>query len=177
MTTTTWNIDTTHSSLDFTVRHLVIAKVHGSFSKWSGAITLDTDNLAASKATVEVDVTSIGTREDKRDAHLRSADFFDVEKFPKLTFTSKKVETSGNKVTKVTGDLSLHGVTKEITLDVEDLGHAKDPWGNDRIAFSGKTSLKRSDFGLTWNQALEAGGVLVSEKVEISLEVQAVKAA
>ncbi len=177
MATTTWNIDTTHSSLNFTVRHLVIAKVHGAFAKWSGSISLDGDNLAGSKAQAEVEVASISTNEEKRDAHLRSADFFDAEKFPKLTFVSKKIETSGGKVTKVTGDLSLHGVTKEVTLDVEDLGRAKDPWGNERIAFSATTSLKRTDFGLNWNQALEAGGVLVGEKVDISLEVQAVKAA
>ncbi len=174
---TTWNIDTTHSSIQFSIRHLVIAKVRGTFDKWQGTITTEANGLASAKAKVEIEAASINTNEEKRDAHLRSGDFFETEKFPKLTFESKKVELAGGKVAKVTGDLSIHGVTKEIVLEVEDLGEIKDPWGNQRVAFSASTTINRHDFGLQWNQALELGGVAVGEKVEISLDVQAVKAA
>ena len=175
MATTTWNIDPSHSSINFSVRHLVIAKVRGRFGSFSGTITLD-DDLAHSKVDVKIDAASLDTREEKRDAHLRSADFFDVEKFPHLTFVASRVEIGGGKATKLQGDLTIHGVTQPVTLTLDDLGRAKDPWGNDRIAFEAKGTIDRKDFGLKWNQALETGGVLVGEKVELSIEVQAVLA-
>ena len=174
---TTWNIDTSHSGIHFSVRHMVIAKVRGAFDRFSGVVELDESNPAASKVSVRIEAASIDTREEKRDAHLRSADFFDVAQYPELTFTSTKIEKLGGDDYRVTGDLTIHGVTKEVVLDAESLGAGKDPWGNDRIAFSAKTAVNRKDFGLTWNQALETGGVLVGEKIEISLDVQAVKAA
>jgi polyisoprenoid-binding protein YceI len=174
---TIWNIDTSHSGVHFSVRHMVIAKVRGAFTRFSGSVELDETNPAASKVAVRIDAASIDTREEKRDAHLRSPDFFDVEKYPELTFESTKVEKLDDERYRVTGDLTIHGVTKEVVLDAESLGVGKDPWGNDRVAFSATTSVNRKDFGLTWNQALETGGVLVGEKIEISLDVQAVKAA
>lgn len=173
---TTWNIDTSHSGVHFSVRHMVIAKVRGSFDRFEGSVELDETNPAASKVSVRIDARSIDTREEKRDAHLRSADFFDVETYPDLTFESTKVEKIDDERWRVTGDLTIHGVTKEVALDAEALGTGKDPWGNDRIAFQASTSINRKDFGLTWNQALETGGVLVGDKIEISLDVQAVKA-
>jgi len=176
MATTRWNIDTSHSTARFTVRHLVIAKVHGTFGSWSGAFELDGDNLARSSVTAEFDIASIDTKEEKRDAHLRSADFFDAENHPKMTFVSKQVLAEGGKVSQVIGDLTIRGTTKQVTLDVEDLGRAKDPWGNEKLAFEAKTRINRHDFGLKWNVALEAGGVLVGDNVDIILEIQAAKA-
>ena len=175
MSQTTWNIDTTHSSVGFWVRHLVISKVHGRFTKWNGTIVLDEADIAKSSVEVTIDAASIETHEEKRDAHLRSPDFFDVEKFPTLVFKSKKVQKAGDALA-VRGDLTIHGVTKEVVLEAEMLGRAKDPWGGSRIGFSAKTSIDRKDFGLHWNQALEAGGVLVGDKIEITLEVEAVEA-
>jgi polyisoprenoid-binding protein YceI len=172
---TTYTIDLSHSSVGFTVRHLVITKVRGRFAQFSGSIELDEADLTNSKVSAEIDAGSINTSEEKRDAHLRSADFFDVEKFPKLTFTSSKIEKHGDAL-KMTGALTLHGVTKDVTLDVEHLGAAKDPWGGSRVSFEARGSLDRRDFGLHWNAALEAGGVLVGEKVELSLDIQAIKA-
>src|SRR5688572_28880706 len=130
---TTWNIDTSHSGAHFSVRHMVIAKVRGSFDRWQGTIELDEANPLAAKVSVRIDATSIDTREEKRDTHLRSADFFDVEKYPELTFESTKVEKAGDDRYRVTGNLTIHGVTKEVVLDAESLGAGKDPWGNDRI--------------------------------------------
>lgn len=174
---TTWNIDTSHSGVHFSIRHMVIAKVRGAFDRWQGTFELDEANPAASKVAVRIEAASINTREEKRDAHLRSADFFDVATYPELTFDSTRVEKLDDEHYKVTGNLTIHGVTKEVVLDAESLGTGKDPWGNDRIAFQAQTSVNRKDFGLSWNQALETGGVLVGEKVEISLDIQAVKVA
>lgn len=173
---TTWNIDTSHSGVHFSVRHMVISKVRGTFERFAGTIRFDDKNPAASKFEARIEAGSIGTRDEKRDAHLRSADFFDVEKYPELTFESTSVEKVGDRL-RVTGALTLHGVTKEVVLDTEVLGTTKDPWGNDRIAFQAETTINRKDFGLSWNQALETGGVLVGDKIEISLDIQAVKAA
>ena len=177
MAATTWNIDTTHSSITFSIRHLVIAKVRGHFKSFSGTIQLDEADPRQSSVAVEIETSSIDTAEPKRDEHLRSADFFDAAQFPSISFQSKRVETEGKQVVRVIGDLSIHGVTREVTLAVEELGQAKDPWGNQRSAFAATTSIDRKDFGLRWNQALEAGGVLVGDKVEIGLDVQAVLAA
>jgi len=176
MATSTWNIDTTHSSISFSIRHLVIAKVRGQFKKFSGTVSWDDADVTKSSVTVDIEAASIDTAEAKRDEHLRSADFFDVAQFPQLSFRSKRVETDGDAIARVVGDLTIHGVTREVTLAVEDLGRAKDPWGNRRSAFTATTAIDRKDFGLRWNQALEAGGVLVGDKVEISLDVQAVLA-
>lgn len=171
-----YDIDTTHSSIDFAVRHLVIAKVRGRFTSFRGTIELDAADLSKSKVSVEIEAASISTNEEKRDAHLRSADFFDVENYPLLTFTSKQVEADGDDL-RVTGALSIHGVTRDVVLLVESLGTTKDPWGNERVAFAAKTSIDRKEFGLHWNQVLEVGGFMVGDKVEIGLDVQAVKSA
>ena len=171
---TTWKIDPSHSAARFTVRHLVVAKVHGAFTRWSGEIQLDDQDVRRSSVRVELEAASIDTREEKRDAHLRSADFFDADNHPTLTFTSTEVVAEAGKVTKVNGDLTIRGVTRPVTLEVEELGRAKDPWGGERVAYEAKTRINRSDFGLTWNMALEAGGVLVGDKIDITLEVQAV---
>jgi polyisoprenoid-binding protein YceI len=176
MATQRWNIDPSHSGVHFTVRHMVISKVRGSFDRWQGSVDFDAANPAASKVSVRIEAASINTREEKRDQHLRSPDFFDVEKFPALTFESTKVEKLGDAEYRVTGDLTIHGVTRSVTLATEALGGGKDPWGNERLGFAATTTINRKDFGLNWNQVLEAGGVLVGEKIEIALDIQAVKA-
>lgn len=176
MASTLWNIDTTHTGIHFSVRHMVIAKVRGSFQQFSGTLTLDDENLAASAVSVRIDTASINTGVSQRDNHLRSADFFDVEKFPAITFESTKVEKGSGTGLRVTGKLTIRDITREVVLEAEALGVGKDPWGNLKAAFEAKTSVDRRDFGLTWNQALETGGVLVGEKIEITLEVQAARA-
>ena len=177
MTTTNWNFDLSHSSVNFHVRHLMVSKVHGRFSLWGGTLVIDNDDITKSRVDVSIDATSVDTKEEKRDAHLRSADFFDVEKFPALTFKSTQVEKVGDEELAITGDLTIHGVTKSVKLAVELGGVAKDPWGGTRTGFSAKTSINRKDFGLGWNSVLETGGVLVGEKVEITLEIEAIQAA
>jgi polyisoprenoid-binding protein YceI len=177
MATRTYKIDTSHSHTGFAVRHLVIAKVRGEVATRAGSIDLDDADITKSSVKVAIDVASISTKDEKRDAHLRSADFFDVEKFPKLTFVSSQVVAEGGKVTKLIGDLTIRDVTKQVTLEVEDEGRAKDPWGGDRAAFSAKTKVNRHDYGLKWNMALEAGGVMVGDTVEITLDIEAVGAA
>jgi polyisoprenoid-binding protein YceI len=176
MATQRWNIDPSHSGVHFTVRHMVISKVRGAFERWQGTVDFDEQNPSASKVAVSIDAASIATREEKRDAHLRSPDFLDVEKYPQLTFASTKVEKLDGGDYRVSGDLTLHGVTKPVVLEAEFLGGGKDPWGNERIGFAARTTINRKEFGLNWNQVLEAGGVLVGEKIEITLDVQAVKA-
>ncbi|NVJ00320.1 YceI family protein [Myxococcus sp. AM009] len=176
MATTTWNIDATHSGIHFSVRHMVIAKVRGSFRKYSGAVSLDEQDVTKSSVAVTIETASIDSGVEQRDNHLRSPDFFDVEKFPRITFKSTKVERASGDGLKVTGNLTIRDITREVVLDAEQLGVGKDPWGNVKAAFEAKTSVDRRDFGLTWNQALETGGVLVGEKIEIAIEVQAVKA-
>jgi polyisoprenoid-binding protein YceI len=176
MATQRWNIDPSHSGIHFTVRHMVIAKVRGAFERWQGTVDFDAVNPTASKVEVEIDTASVDTREPKRDEHLRSSDFLDVAKFPKMTFSSTKIEKVEDGVFRVLGDFTLHGVTLPVTLETELLGTVKDPWGNERLAFQARAVLNRKDFGLGWNQVLEAGGVLVGEKIDIALDVQAVKA-
>ncbi len=176
MTTTSYQIDSSHSNVEFSIRHLMIAKVRGRFTQVTGAVEIDSTDITRSRVTAEIQAASITTAEEKRDAHLRSADFFDVENYPVLTFASTRVEADGDDL-RVTGNLTIHGVTKEITLAVEQLGAAKDPWGNQRMAFAARGSLDRKAFGLGWNQVLEAGGFLVGDKVELTLDVQAVQAA
>jgi len=170
-----WNIDTVHSTVGFTVRHLMVSKVHGLFTKWKGTLAFDEANVAASQVEVTIDVASVDTREPQRDAHLRSGDFFEAEKFPQMTFKSTKVQ--GTKAAfKVTGDLTLRGVTKSVVLDVEYAGRTVHPQLGERAGFSAHTSINRKDFGVTYNQVLEAGGLALSEKVDIAIEIEATKA-
>ena len=154
----------------------MVSKVHGRFAKWSGSLAFDDKAPEASRLSVEIDAASVDTREQQRDGHLKSADFLDVEKFPTITFKSKRVERTSQGHFKVAGDLTVHGVAKEAVLDVEETGRGKDPWGNSRVGFVGKTSIHRADWGLKWNQALETGGVLVGEKVDIEIEIEAIQA-
>ena len=175
--TTQWNIDPTHSSIGFSVRHMVFAKVRGRFTDWRGTVQLDPSDLTRSSVKVEIDAKSIDTGVKDRDNHLRSADFFDVERFPALRFESTKVERVGDDHYRIFGRLTIRDVTQEVVLDTEYNGQAKDPWGNQRKGFTATTSLNRGDYGLTWNQALEAGGVLVGERIDIELEVEAVESA
>ena len=177
MTTQTWNIDTTHSGVNFSVRHMVIAKVRGRFTRFSGTLTGDASDLTKATLVAEVDADSIDTNMADRDAHLRSPDFFDAASFPKLSFSSTRIERSGDGQYKAHGDLSIRGVTKPVVFDLTIHGQAKDPWGNERVAFTLESAVDRSEFGLRWNQALETGGVLVGERVAIEIEAEAVRAA
>mgnify|MGYP000518891301 CR=1 FL=1 len=178
MTTNTnaqrWNIDTTHSTIAFSVRHLVFAKVRGRFDDFAGTIELAGDDLTRGVASVEIRTASIDTGVADRDTHLRSPDFFDVERFEALRFESTRVEQNDGGELRVHGALTIRDVTRDVVLDARFLGAGKDPWGNQRVAFQASASVDRRDFGLEWNQVLEAGGVLVGEKVEIEIEVQAV---
>jgi polyisoprenoid-binding protein YceI len=171
-----WDIDVGHSAIHFWVRHMVISKVHGRFARWSGTVDLDPQDLARSSVQVRIEAASIDTQVADRDAHLRSADFLDAAKHPEIAFVSRRVEGGAGGL-RITGDLTLHGVTREVTLDAEFAGTGKDPWGNERAGFSARATLDRRDYGLVWNAALETGGVLVGEKVEISIELEAVKKA
>jgi polyisoprenoid-binding protein YceI len=175
MTTQTWQIDSAHSGIHFSVRHLVIAKVRGQFGRWTGALTVPDGDFTKATAEVTIDATSIDTGVADRDAHLRSADFFDVETHPEITFRSRRLEPQGDDRFALVGDLTIRGTTREVSLDVESAGQTKDPWGNLRAAFSAKTSVDRKAFGLTWNQALETGGVMVGDRVEIEIEIEAVR--
>jgi polyisoprenoid-binding protein YceI len=178
MSATKWDFDLSHSSVSFHIRHLMVSKVHGRFTKWGGILELDESDLTRSRFEVTIDPASIDTKEEKRDAHLRSPDFFDVEKYPAITFKSTRIERDGDDGYKVTGDLSIHGITKEVVLEVEGTGEqVKDPWGGVRTGFSAKTKLNRKDFGLHWNLALEAGGFVVGDKLDVSIEIEAIKAA
>jgi polyisoprenoid-binding protein YceI len=176
MATERWNIDTAHSEIQFIARHMVISKVRGAFKKWSGHVDVDNATHRPVGAEVVIDAGSIDTREEKRDGHLRSADFFDVETHPQIVFKGKRVESTGDGAFKMFGDITIRGTTKEIAIDAEFARGGKDPWGNERLILTGKTALDRRDFGLRWNQALEAGGVLVGDKIEIEIDAQAVKA-
>jgi polyisoprenoid-binding protein YceI len=177
MTATTWDFDLSHSSVNFHVRHLMVSKVHGRFQKWGGSLVIDEGDITKSRVDVTIDAGSIDTKEDKRDAHLRSADFFDAEAFPQLTFKSTAVTKISDEELEVTGDLTIRGQTKPITLKVESNGQVKDPWGGTRTGFSAKATISRKEFGLHWNALLETGGVVVGDKIEISLEIEAVKQA
>lgn len=173
----TWNIDPDHSNVGFKVRHLMVSNVKGSFEKHSGVVDINDKDITKSRVEVSIDTNSINTNVQKRDEHLRSADFFDVAKYPTMTFVSKKIAKAGKDKLNVTGDLTLHGVTKQVVLAVEGLsGESKDPWGNIRRGASASTKINRKDFGLVWNKALETGGVAVGEEVNITLEIEMIKA-
>jgi polyisoprenoid-binding protein YceI len=170
-----WTIDASHTNASFSVRHLMISNVKGQFTELSGDADYDPENPEAARISVSIDVASVHTREEKRDAHLRSADFFDVEKFPKMTFESKKVTKKGEGL-EVAGELTIRGTTKPVTLVVEEItAEHGDPWGNRRVGATASTKIKRSDFGITWNAALEAGGVVVGDEIKIHLDVELVK--
>jgi polyisoprenoid-binding protein YceI len=174
----TYQIDPAHSSAQFKVRHMMIANVKGEFDKVSGTVNFDPANPSASTVEATIDVASISTRDEQRDAHLKSADFFDVEKFPTINFKSKKVIASGSDSFSVAGDLTIHGVTKEVTLSVEELTEeAKDPWGSMRRGAEAKTRIHRKDFGMTFNMALDTGGFVVGEDVDITIDVEMVRQA
>jgi polyisoprenoid-binding protein YceI len=174
--TTVWELDPAHSSANFSVKHMMIAKVHGSFHKLSAVLRLDRANPANSSVEATIDASTVNTNEPKRDDHLRSPDFFDVAKYPTLSFKSKRFEAAGGDNYRVIGDLTLHGVTKEVALDVEaGADEMKDPYGNIKIGASATTKINRKEFGLGWNAALETGGVLVGEIVTISLDLQFAK--
>lgn len=172
--TGTWVIDPAHTSIAFSARHAMVAKVRGNFTQFEGQFSIDSANLAASAAAITIQAASIDTDNADRDGHLKSADFLDVEQFPTLTFTSTSVSQSGSTY-HVTGDLSIHGITKQITVPFELVGVSQDPWGNTKIGFEAETEISRKDFGLTWNAALETGGVLVSDTIKLSLDVEATK--
>ena len=175
-TVSTWNLDPAHSLAEFKVKHMMISNVKGSFSGLTGTLKLDETDYTHSSVEASIPVASLTTGDAQRDGHLKSADFFDAEKFPAMTFKSSNIDLTGGADYAVTGDPTVHGVTKSVTFAVEDLSEpSKDPWGNQRIGLSGSTKINRKDFGLTWNSALESGGVLVGEEVTISLEVQFVK--
>ena len=174
---TTYKIDPAHSSAHFVIRHMMITNVRGGFSSVEGTVAYDPDNLGDSSIDVTIDVNTLNTADANRDTHVKSADFLDAEKFPAITFKSRKVEADGEEA-KITGDLTIHGVTKEVVLKVEGpTPEGKDPWGNIRIGASATTKIKRSDFGLSWNAVLETGGIMVGDDLKLELDVQMIKAA
>jgi polyisoprenoid-binding protein YceI len=173
----TWNIDPVHSVAEFKVKHMMISHVKGQFTVVKGVLALDEADLTNSRIEASVDAASIHTRDEQRDAHLKSADFFDVEKFPTLSFKSTKVTRVADGDLAVAGDLTIHGVTRNVVFTVEGpTAPGKDPWGNTRIGLSATTKINRKDFGLTWNSPLETGGILVGDEVTITLDVQLIKA-
>jgi polyisoprenoid-binding protein YceI len=176
-TVTTWKIDASHSHVEFAVKHLMISTVKGRFAEVEGEIVLDEANPAASRVEARIAAASIDTREANRDAHLRSADFFDAENHPSLTFASTRVEPRGDGEFTLPGNLTIRGVTREVALEGEYLGSTRTPFGTVVAAFSAKTKLNRKDYGLNWNAALETGGVLVGDEIKVSLEIEAVQQA
>jgi polyisoprenoid-binding protein YceI len=175
--TTTWNIDPAHSVAEFKVKHMMISNVKGQFAKVSGKLTLDESELANSRVEATIEASSIETRDAQRDAHLKSADFFHVEKFPTLSFKSKRLSLIRDGEWAVEGDLTIRGITRTVVFSVDGpTPPAKDPWGNTRVGVSATTKINRKDFGLIWNAALETGGILVGDEVTITLDVQFIKA-
>ena len=175
MATDRWEIDSSHSSLHFSVRHLVIAKVRGSFTRWTGSVDVPNGDFSKATVAITIDASSIDTGVADRDNHLKSPDFFDAAQFPELRFVGSRVQPRSDGDIDVVGALTLKGITRDVVLRVEQHGQAKDPWGNVRAAFTARTSIDRKDFGLTWNQVLETGGVMVGDRVDIEAEIEAVK--
>ncbi len=172
----TWNIDADHSAIGFKIRHMMVSNVKGSFPAFSGTVQIDDKDITRSKVEVSIETASISTNISKRDEHLRRADFFDVAKYPLMTYVSTKVEKAGQGRLRVAGNLTLHGVTREVILEVEGPTAAfKDPWGNIRRGASATAKLNRKDFGLNWNAVIESGGVLVGDEVSIELELEMIK--
>ena len=172
-----FQIDNSHSEIQFSVRHMMVSKVRGAFEKWSGAVVLDPANPAATTVDITIDAASINTKDAQRDGHLRSPDFLNVEQNPSIGFKSTKVEVTGDNTAKLHGDLTLAGVTKPVVLAVEYQGNAKSPWGTVNYGFSGSTKINREDWGLTWNAALETGGWLVGKEIQIDIELELVQVA
>jgi polyisoprenoid-binding protein YceI len=177
MAAAVWTIDPDHSTAEFSIRHMMITNVKGAFRGITGQIIGDPTDLTTAQVSLSIDVSTVDTRQPDRDKHLRSADFFDVERYPTMTFTSKRITRTGDNEYQVVGDLTIHGVTKEVTVNVTYEGQGKDPWGGVRAGFSATTTLNRKDFGLQWNVALEAGGVLVGDTVKVSVEIEATQQA
>ncbi|GGI08262.1 YceI family protein [Egicoccus halophilus] len=173
--TGTYTIDPSHSQVGFVARHAMVTKVRGAFNDFVGSFTIDADTPSNSTAELTIQAASIDTRNEDRDTHLRSNDFFVMEQFPELTFVSTGIERVGDTDYRVTGDLTLRGVTKPVTIELEYTGSAVDPWGNTRVGFEGSTVVNRKDWGVNWNAALDAGGVLVGEKVTLEFEISATK--
>ena len=170
-----WTIDPYHTQIQFTARHMMISKVRGQFEKFSGTVNLDENNPVNTNLDIQIETASVNTREPKRDDHLRSADFFNAEAYPTITFKSKQVKVVDDSHAVLVGDLTIKGVTHEVNMDVEFTGKAKSPYGKISYGFTGSASINRKDWGLTWNVALETGGWLVSDEIEISVEIELVQ--
>jgi len=170
-----WQIDNAHSSVQFSVRHMMITNVRGAFERFSGDINLDENDPTKSTVKVQIETTSINTREQRRDDHLRSADFFDAATYPHMTFVSKRVVRTGDNTARMVGDLTIKDVTREVSLDVEFVGQGKNPWGATVAGFNARGKINRKDFGLNWNVALETGGWLVGDDINIAIELEVVK--
>ncbi|MEO9255591.1 MAG: YceI family protein [Tepidiformaceae bacterium] len=173
----TWNLDPAHSSVEFAVKHMIISSTKGRFQRYAVEATIDESNLANSQALVTIEIDSLDTRDEGRDKHLRSADFFDSANFPKMTFQTKRLQPKGGNDYEIVGDLTIRDVTKEVVLDGEVTGPVKDPWGGTRVGLSAHTKINRKDWGLNWNSVLEAGGVLIGDDVRLNIETELVKAA
>jgi polyisoprenoid-binding protein YceI len=170
-----WVIDSAHTEVNFSVRHMMISNVRGQFQKLSGTVEFDEANPAATKVDVQIEAASVNTKDEKRDGHLKSPDFFAADQYPYLTFKSKRVEVKDSNHAHLIGDLTIRDITKEVGLDVEFNGLAKSPWGTTNAGFSAKTSINRKDWGLNWNVALETGGILVGDQINIAIELEVVK--
>lgn len=170
-----WQIDPAHSEVNFTVRHMMISNVRGQFEKFNGTVDFNEENPAQSSVNVRIETASINTKEQQRDAHLKSPDFLDTETYPYMTFASKNVVQTGDNTGRILGDLTIRDMTREVTLDVTYAGQAKSPWGTTSAGFSATTTINRKDWGLTWNQALETGGVLVGDQIKIAIELEVVQ--
>jgi polyisoprenoid-binding protein YceI len=173
--TTTWTVDASHSNVEFAVKHLMISSVKGRFGDVKGTVTYNEANPAQSRVEIEVGIHSIDTRAEQRDAHLRSPDFFDADKYPTMRFVSKRIDGDINGEFKLIGDLTIRDTTREVTLEAEFHGREKDPWGGERMGFEAKGKLNRGEYGLHWNQVLESGGWLVGDDIKLSIEVELVK--
>ena len=171
-----WKIDEAHSGIHFTVSHLVVAKVRGRFTRWSAELLMDEEDVSRSSVAVTIEAASLETGHPKRDADLRSPMFFDAERFPLLQFRSRRVEPAGKHGLRVTGELTIRDVTREVVLDVAHGGYIDDPWGGRRVGYTASASIQRGDFGMAWNQVLEAGGVFIGDRVDIGIDVEAVGA-
>jgi polyisoprenoid-binding protein YceI len=174
-TLTQWRVDRAHSTVEFAVKHMMITTVRGRFAEVDGTVRWDEANQSRSQVEVSIKASSIDTRTAERDAHLRSPDFLDADKYPEITFRSTRIENQGGKRLKISGDLTIHGVTRPVVLEANEEGRGKDPWGGQRAGFSATTILDRRDFGLTWNQALETGGWLVGHEIKVNLDIQLVR--
>lgn len=170
-----WKIDPSHSEIQLSVRHMMVSKVRGHFGSFSGEVDFNEENPAASSVEVTIDAGSISTRDEARDGHLKSPDFLNVEEYPALRFKSNRVEVVNDKKGRIYGDLTIRDVSREVVLEAEYTGQAKSPWGTTSAGFSATTSFDRKDWGLGWNQALETGGILVGDKVDVSIELELVK--